>query len=56
VSAYLAHGAAEDVDPFELLTCGESGAYAPTPAEMAAELEREDAGRVPPAGRTRDRA
>jgi len=56
VSTYLAQSAAEDEDPFMLLTCGEAGAYAPSPAEMAAELERDDARHVPPAGRPRGRA
>ncbi len=43
VSTYLAERARTDDEPFDLVTCGESGGYAPTPAEMAAALEEDDA-------------
>lgn len=43
VSTYLAERARADDEPFELVTCGEPGGYAPTPAEMAAALEEDDA-------------
>ncbi|MCC6766180.1 MAG: CopG family transcriptional regulator [Deltaproteobacteria bacterium] len=42
VSAHLARRAHADDEPFELVTCGEPGGYAPTPAEMAAALENDD--------------
>lgn len=42
VSTYLTDRAAPpDEKPFDLITCGTIGAYAPTPAEMA---EEDDAG------------
>ena len=47
VGTYLAATAGGDEEPFELLTCGEPGGYAPTPAEMAAALEEEDQRLVP---------
>lgn len=48
VSTYLAERAAPtDEEPFELITCGRVGGYAPTPAEMA-EQEEEAALRVTP--------
>lgn len=43
VSSYLASQPADEEEPFELITCGEPGGYAPTPREMAAALEEEDA-------------
>jgi hypothetical protein len=42
VSAYLTQRAHGDDEPFELLTCGEPGGRAPSPAEMAAALEEDD--------------
>lgn len=42
VSAYLAQRPVGDDEPFELVTCGEPGGYAPTPTEMAAALEEDD--------------
>ena len=54
VSSYLA-GEPKDVDePFELITCGEAGGYAPTPREMAAVLEQEDSPVAPRARRDGD--
>lgn len=47
VGAYLSGTAAADDDPFELLVCGEAGGRAPTPAEMVAALEADDARRAP---------
>lgn len=47
VGTYLASTAGGDEEPFELLTCGEPGGYAPTPAEMAVALEEEDQRLVP---------
>ncbi|MEO6028159.1 MAG: CopG family transcriptional regulator [Candidatus Binatia bacterium] len=43
VSTYLVQQPGGDEEPFELVTCGEPGGYAPTPAEMAAALEEDDA-------------
>jgi Ribbon-helix-helix protein, copG family len=43
VSTYLAEQPGGREEPFELVTCGEPGGYAPTPAEMAAALEEDDA-------------
>ncbi len=43
VTTYLTERAHGEEEPFELLTCGEPGGYAPTPAEMATALEDEDA-------------
>jgi hypothetical protein len=48
VTAYLAGRSTEDEEPFELITCGEAGGYAPTPREMAAALEEDDARVAPP--------
>jgi hypothetical protein len=42
VGTYLAVAATDDEEPFEVVTCGEPGAWAPTPAEMAAALEEDD--------------
>jgi hypothetical protein len=42
VSTYLAQITTTEDEPFELVTCGEPGGYAPSPAEIASELERED--------------
>lgn len=53
VSTYLTQRAHSEEEPFEILTCGEPGGYAPTPAEMAAALEDDDArtgSRKPDAG------
>lgn len=50
VSIYLADRAAPlDEEPFDLVTCGTIGAYAPTPAEMAEEEDGATA-RVTPRG------
>ena len=43
VSTYLVQQPGGDEEPFELVTCGEPGGYAPTPAEMAAALDEDDA-------------
>ncbi len=43
VSTYLTQQPRGDVEPFELVTCGEPGGYAPTPGEIAAALEEDDA-------------
>lgn len=48
VSTYLADRARVADEPFELVTCGEPGGYAPTPAEMAAALEEDDLRLAPP--------
>jgi len=48
VGAYLSGAAAAADDPFELLVCGEPGGHAPTPAEMVAALEADDARLAPP--------
>ncbi|MCC6847544.1 MAG: ribbon-helix-helix protein, CopG family [Deltaproteobacteria bacterium] len=47
VSTYLARQPAGGEEPFELVTCGDPGGYAPTPAEMAAALDEDDAGHGP---------
>lgn len=56
LTRYLAPSAAAEDDPFEVVTCGETGGYAPTPAEMASEIEHEDARLVSPRTRRRGRA
>ena len=43
VSQYLAGEPKEPEEPFEVITCGEPGGYAPMPAEMEAALEEDDA-------------
>lgn len=43
VGTYLTRQVREDDEPFELVTGGEPGGYAPTPAEMAAASEEDDA-------------
>ena len=43
VGEYLARETKEPEEPFEVITCGEPGGYAPTPAEMAEALEEDDA-------------
>ncbi len=48
VTSYLAGEHATDEEPFELVTCGEPGGYAPSVAEMAAALEEDDARLAPP--------
>ncbi len=48
VTSYLASRPSEDEEPFELVVCGEAGGYAPTPREMAAALEEDDARLAPP--------
>lgn len=54
VSAYLAEsGRHEAEDPLDLITCGEPGGYAPSPAEMS-EAHLDDSVRV--SGRERARS
>jgi hypothetical protein len=48
VASYLAAQHVGEEEPFELITCGEPGGYAPTIAEMAAALEEDDARSAPP--------
>jgi len=43
VGSYLSGDRTPDDDAFELITCGEPGGWAPTPADMAAALEEDDA-------------
>lgn len=47
VGIYLSGSAGGDDEPFELLTCGDPGGWAPAPAEIAAALEEEDRRMVP---------
>jgi len=54
VTSYLSATAPGEEPPFELLEEGRSGGYAPSPQEMAAENDREDA--APLAGARRDRS
>jgi hypothetical protein len=42
VGTYLAGASTDDEEPFEVITCGDPGGRAPTPAEMAAALEDDD--------------
>jgi hypothetical protein len=42
LSAYLNQPGRHEDEPFELITCGEPGRYAPSPAEIAAALEEDD--------------
>lgn len=48
VTSYLAGRPTEEEEPFELITCGEAGGYAPTPRELAAAGEEDDARGAPP--------
>lgn len=43
VSTYLAETSAMSEEPFEIVTCGEVGGYCPTPREMAAADDVDDA-------------
>jgi hypothetical protein len=53
VAAYLNQTAAADEEPFELITCGDPGGYAPSSEEMAAALEADDAALSRPTARRR---
>ena len=48
VSTYLVQHPGVEEDPFEVITCGNPGGHAPTPAEMAAAMEEDDGRLAPP--------
>ena len=48
VTSYLTSRPTEEEEPFELITCGDADGHAPTPREMAAAVEEDDAWVAPP--------